>query len=343
MATIEWLINLLNEHSGLLTFCAIFVAIWTLWITKATLNLKCGNKVIGYYNVVKSIDSSTPYIKEVVLQNMKDKEVAIHEIYIRFGKNIYLDLLNKGQYDYYLHILPPLGTLQFKFGPALRYSNGTKNVDVSELIWGTSYGKLILVTNTGKIEVKRIKAGWSPYTQYFNNMGTQNIQAHKYYTHSSLFGKDCLDTKAIDYSSYGDGVVYLITLKNKDNESEYRVFDLDKPQVQKFENVKFTKQSLQSEQALRSFLQSEKEKGNISFDDIVNVVDFRVLIEKGVAEVQKYDSYTPKAEKWFEFYICDKLQTIWWNLKLDYENYSKGNVNSHDHNWLFKLWKMFKN
>ena len=343
MTTIKWLIDLLNEYSGLLTFCAIFVAIWTLWVTKAALNLKCGNKVIGYYNIASSIESSTPYIREVVLQNMKDKEVAIHEIYIRFGKNIYLDLLNKGLYDSYLHILPPLGPLQFKFGPAFRYCNGTETVDMSDLILENSYGKLILVTNTGKIEVKKIKTGWSPHAQYFNNFGIQNIQTYKYYTRSSVFGKDSLSTQAIDYSSYGDRVIYLITLKTKGVESEYRIFDTDKPQVQKFEHVKFTKQSLQSEQALRSFLKSEKKKGNVSFDDIVNVVDFRELIEKDRAEAQKYGSYTPKAENWFEFYICDKLQTIWWNLKFDYENYSKGNISSHYHYWFFKLWKKFKN
>lgn len=343
MTTIKWLIDLLNEYSGLLTFCAIFVAVWTLWVTKTALNLKYGNKVIGYYNVTSSIDSSTPYIREVVLQNMKDKEVAIHEIYIRFGKNIYLDLLNKGEYNYYLHILPPLGTLQFKFGPAYRYSNGTEPVDMSDLILGNSYGKVILVTNTGKIEVEKIKTGWSPHAQYFNNFGVQNIQTYKYYTRSAVFGKDSFSTRAIDYSSYGDRVMYLITLKTKGVESEYRIFNTDKPQVQKFEHVKFTKQSLQSEQALRLFLKSEKKKGNVTYDDIVHVVDFRELIEEARTEAQKYGSYTPKAENWFEFYICDKLQTIWWNLKFDYENYSKGNISSHYHYWFFKLCEKFKN
>lgn len=335
--------KLFNDNSGIVTALALIISLGALIVAIKALKLKCGNKVIGYYNIARSYVSSTPFIREVVLQNMKDKEVAIHEMYIRFGKNIYLDLLNKGHYDYYIHVLPPLGTLQFKFGPAYRYVSGMETVDMSKLIDGPAYGKIILETNTGKIEVKSIKTGWSPHGAYFKNFGIENVQMFKYYTPSSIYGNDGLNTKAIDYSSYGDKVMYLVTLSLNGKAVEYTIYDTKEPQVGKFNRIKFTQQSLQNETALRSFLEQEKEKGNVSFDTIDKIVNFKEdVIEQDKTEAKKYGSYTPKAEGWFEFCICDKLQTIWMNLKFDYENYCKDNKHAYYHHWIFKWWKRLK-
>lgn len=327
-----------TEYSGIFTVSALLISFWSLKVAIKALNLKCGTKVIGYYNIARSFDSNTPYVREVVIQNLKDKEVAIHEIYIRFGKNVYLDLFDKGCYDYYVHILPPLGTLQFKFGPAYRYSCGLKTVDMSNLIWGKKQGQLVLVTNIGKIMVKRIKTGWSPHGDYFRNFGIQIIQMHKYYTTDSLYGNNGHKTKAIDYSSYGDRIVFLVTLKINGKDIEYSIFGADETQVSKFKRLKFTKQVLQDERTLRSFLNSEKKRGNIKFDSIVKIINFKNLINKAKNESDKYGYYTPKVEKWFDFYILDKAQTIWLNFKNDYDNYQKENKHYNYHCFLFNKW-----
>lgn len=86
---LDTFVNYANTYSALITILALLVSVWALWVAIKALNLKCGNKVVGYYNVESSIDSSIPYIKEIVLQNLKDKEVAIQDIYIRFGRDIY--------------------------------------------------------------------------------------------------------------------------------------------------------------------------------------------------------------------------------------------------------------
>ena len=77
---IQEIANNLNSLSGVIALLAVLVSIAALYVSIKSLSLKFSNKVIGYYNYMSSIESSTPFIREIVLQNLKDKEVAIHDI-----------------------------------------------------------------------------------------------------------------------------------------------------------------------------------------------------------------------------------------------------------------------
>ncbi len=338
----ENLSNSLNDYAGLFTILALLISAFSLRVAIKALSLKYGNKVVGYYNVESSIESTMPYICKVMLQNLKDKDVAILEMYIRFGRNVYIDMFNKGLYDEFIQVIPPLGTLNFTFGPSYMNCCGMNTVDLSNLIMGEKRGTIILLTSQGKIIVKPITKGWSVEADYFKNYGTQHILLHKIYTQKSVYRDGLLPHKAIDFSSYGDAVKYLVTLKIHGKDIEYKVFNGNNYQVQKFSNIKFTQQSLQSALSLRTFLDTEKKKGNIQYDCIVDVSEFGNFVEKEKNRIGKYGSYEAKAEGWFEYYILDRIQTIWWNIKADIKYFNQNNKNYNYHFHIFRFLISFK-
>ena len=65
----------------------LIISIIVLVLTFKTWKLKCGISVLGWYGITSSIESNTPYVSEIKLQNTKDKELAISNIYIHFGEN----------------------------------------------------------------------------------------------------------------------------------------------------------------------------------------------------------------------------------------------------------------
>lgn len=345
---LDTVFDYITTYSVLITLLALFVSIWALRTAIKSLNLKCGNKIIGYYNICSDTDSSTPYIYEILLQNLKDKEVAIQNIYIRFGKNIYLDMLCKDVYDSYVNIIPPFGTLLLRFGPAYRYVNGHDTVDIRHLITQRNKGQIILSTYRGKVKVGRIKKGWSPTGDYFKNYGTQHIEPLKFYTQESVYGNGKLKNKAIDYSSYGDQVKYIVRLQEGDKKIEYKIFAHNQHQVNKFKNLKFTESNLKTDESLRAFLLNERKDGRIAFDDIIEIINFGDFIEEDRKEAMQYGKpYIPKEENWFEYYVQDKFITVGHNIKEDYKNFrqnnSKRNYSIVVFKWLLQIKNKFGN
>ena len=90
-------------------------------------------------------------MSEIKLQNTRDKELAISNIYIRFGRNVYIDMLEKkSRFDMYDIVIPPFGSAILNFGPVFLYSNGLKKANVEALL-NMRNGKIVLQTNEGKI------------------------------------------------------------------------------------------------------------------------------------------------------------------------------------------------
>jgi len=317
---IQEIANNLNGLSGAIALLAFLVSIAALYVSIKSLSLKYNNKVMGYYNYMSSAESSTPFIREIVLQNLKDKEIAIHDIYIKFGQNVYLDMLGKdGLNEAYIHVLPPLGTLTFKFGPVYLYSEQTQIADITKLIEG-KHGKIILSTNDGMIKVKPIKKGWSPISEYFKNYGTVIVQSNRYYRKDSVCYNGAYKNKAIDYTSYGDRILYLITLRLEDKtEVEYPIYQELNYKVAKFSKLIFTEEILSSTKTLKEFLKKEKSRGKIQFESIVKIRDAHALINRDIKRYQKEEPIIVKAEGWLEYNIKDKFITLWWKLKEDYK------------------------
>lgn len=301
----------------IITAISLLVSVIVLFITYKTYILKYGQKVRGWVGESSSIISEHKYYRTLLLENLKDKDLVVFDIYIRIGHNIYLDMLDKDNLnEQYFHIIPALSTKEFRFGPPIEYVDGTYSVNLSDLIFDRkTKTKIILSTNQGKLIVKSIKNGWNPVSDYFKNYGTSIIRPIRYYSDDSIYGRTGKEqlNSAINYNSYGSRTLYLITLKRK-NFGLITYPIMKDCKVQYFEKTEFTDEVLENTDVLREFILSERSKGTIEFDEIDNIFDFRAYVKDVRDKFTPFD--TPlKAENWFTYNIIDRLQTYWYKYK----------------------------
>ena len=292
----------------------LIISIIVLVLTYKTWKLKSGISVLGWYGITSSIESNTPYVSEIKLQNTKDKELAISNIYIHFGENVYIDMLEKdSRFDKYDIVIPPFGSAVLTFGPVYLYSNGTKKADVNELLHRRN-GKIVLSTNEGKIECGDFKRGWDPIADWFKNYGTDVIRVNRYYKDGSVYAGGDEPAKVYDFTSFGDRTLYIVTLGLKNGHKvEYPIYRFGDQQVIKFDSIGLTKEALSSKGNLKAFINKQKGKGKIEFETLYDIVDVQDRIKQCTKDFDN-EPYTPKAEGWFEYRVCDKVQTLWWKL-----------------------------
>ena len=292
----------------------LIISIIVLVLTYKTWKLKSGISVLGWYGVTSSIESNTPYVSEIKLQNTKDKELAISNIYIHFGKNVYIDMLEKdSRFDKYDIVIPPFGSAVLNFGPVFLYSNGTKKANVDELLHQEK-GKIVLSTNDGKLTCGDFKKGWDPISDWFKNYGTDVISVNRYYKEGSIYVGGDEPAKVYDFTSFGDRTLYIVTLGLKNGHKvEYPIYRFGEQQVTKFDSIGLTKEALNSKGNLKAFINKQKGKGKIDFETLYDIVDVQDRIKQCIKDFDN-EPYIPKAEGWFEYHICDKVQTLWWKL-----------------------------
>lgn len=304
-----------------ISFLSLIVSIVVLVLTYQAWHLKVGKKVKGYWGYGSSIEAGGHYIGHVVLENCKDKDLVIHNMYLRFGRNIYLDLFAKDAVNNsYVHILPPLSTVVFNFGGALLYDDGSRIVDFDSLFRGKNRidAKIVLNTNDGKIVVGNFRRGWSPTYQYFNNFATMLIRPISYYTDTSVYGKQgsvTLEHKAIDYTSYGKGTLFLVDLELEDNQVvTFPVFKDIK--CYKFAELDFTDDNLKDSNSLRLFLEKSKKQNKIDFVSIKKITDLQKSREELLSQYTNSD--TPLALEtlnWWNYFIVSQIETWIYKFK----------------------------
>nr|WP_321523126.1 hypothetical protein [uncultured Macellibacteroides sp.] len=302
---------------------SLFVSVIVLLITYKTYILKYGYKVRGWVGISSSITSTNSYFHTLVLENLKDKDLVIFDIFVRFGHNIYLDMLDKDDLnESYFHIIPALSTKEFRFGPAIEYTSGTDLVNLSQLFANDKISRqIILSTNQGKVLVGPFKKGWSPISDYFSNYGTVVINPIRYYSDNSIYGRRGREKEqtnpAIDYGTYGNQTLYLVTLKRKHfGLITYPIWKDAK--VQYFSNIDFTEESLENKDSLKKFLLKAKSNNKIDFEAIDTIVDFQSYVNS----VRKKYSTSPillEAENWYTYHVIDKVQTYGYKLKEYYK------------------------
>lgn len=302
---------------------SLFVSVIVLLFTYKTYILKYGHKVRGWTGISYSITSSSNYFHTLILENLKDKDLIVFDIFVRFGHNIYLDMLDKDNLnESYFHIIPALSTKEFRFGPAIEYTSGTDLVNLSQLFANEKISKkIILSTNQGKVVVSPFKKGWSPISDYFNNYGTVIINPIRYYSDNSIYGRKGKEKEqtnpAIDYSTYGNQTLYLVIIKRKHfGLVTYPIWKDAK--VQYFSDIDFTEESLENKDSLKKFLLKAKANNKIDFETIDTIVDFQSYVNS----IRKKYSTSPillEAENWYTYHITDKIQTYWYKLKEYYK------------------------
>lgn len=227
-----------------------------------TYKLKIGQKARACCGIMYSKD--LPYISSVIIENQKDKDLVIHDIYVRFGPDIYVDLLDKDFSDRYNIVVPPLSVKEIKFGPVFMYNVNTHRVDVENLFKTTKY-TVVLSTSHGKLICNDWNKGWSAISESLSNHHVVVAHPNRIYSTSSVYFKNNFETPAIDYSSYSEEVKYVVKLITKDGEKMFcKIYDNDK-KIKLFKNLTFSEEVLKDEDSIRKYLNKAKEKKLVNF------------------------------------------------------------------------------
>ena len=315
---LELLLCIVNETvSFTISIFGLLISLVVLYITFQTWKLKIGQSARASYGITSSIAADGTYISNVIIQNLKDKDLIIFGIYLRFGYNIYIDLLNiNDDYDRYHHIIPPLSTRVFELGPPVYYLRGFYEISIDDFFRNYPKASIILLTNEGKLKARKFKKGWSPIAESFSNYSVLNIIPIRYYAKDSVIDTHEHAENYIDYASIEKTTLYVIRLKLYDNkEYEFRINPNFKYKY--FKNIDFDKEVVSSEDALRAFLLKCKDDGLIDFVEIISIIDFQHWITNSKSNRDKRIISEDKIKplNWFEFHIIAKIETMIVNIK----------------------------
>lgn len=305
----EWLAILIGGAS-------LVVSIVVLIITYKSWLLKNGQSIRASYDITSSCVAGGPYVSRVIIENLKDKDLVIFNVYLKLGANVYIDLLNiESGYDKYHHIIPALSTRIFELGPPYINIEHSNEVDLKKFRVALHYGRIVLATNHGKIKAKRFKRGWSPISQYFRNYATVHIRTHRLYLQTSVPASHIQSEQYIDYSSVGKHVRYFVNLMLDSNKPfEFQISEHEKYVL--FENLDFSESVLESKETLKEYLLDCKAKNLVSFKEILSIFD----VQGFISENRKRLDLDPDGVNGFEilnpfqYYVIYQIKT--WLYKL---------------------------
>lgn len=298
----------------------LFVSVVVLFITYKTWKLKCGQSVRASYGIASSIAADGPYVCNVIIENLKDKEVCIFGIYLRLGANFYLDLLDIDDiYDKYNHIIPPLSTRIFELGAPIYYHKSAREVNITSLLREYKHkGQIILATNHGKIVAKKFKKGWSPISQGFKNYDTIYVRPARLYCKSAVPYAKQQSEHYIDYSSIEKTFLYVVELLLDSGKTfEFKISNDEKSEYVLFQKLTFSPTILSSVDNLRNYLLKSRDENLLSFRDILNIIDIQALISSDKKRLlsSEYEITSKHISNKFQYYVLGKLRTWLYNIK----------------------------
>lgn len=284
--------------------------------TYFTYKLKIGQKARACCGITYSKD--LPYISSVIIENQKDKDLVIHEVYVRFGPDIYIDLLDKDYSDRYNIVVPPLSVKEINFGPVFMYNVNTQRVDVENLFKTAKY-KVVLSTSNGKLICNDWNKGWSAISESLRNHHVVVAHPNRIYSTSSVYYKDNFETPAVDYSSYSEEVKYVVKLITKDGEKMFcKIYDNDR-KIKLFKDLTFSEDVLKDEDSVRKYLNKAKDKKLVNFTKIEEIYNVRKMMDS-TQELYKDEVIELKSESPLHFYTIGYIHNKWEDIKLWWSN-----------------------
>jgi len=265
-----------------------------LIITLLTYNLKLSIKIHGNYCISSSSQCRDKYVSTVLLENKKDKAIAIFGIYLHIKPNYYIELI---KYDEKPLILEPFATYQEDFGPIQYYSMNMNKVNLNKILDVKKTSRktfIVLSTSEGKYIIKKSINRWEPIGDFFNNNYTGWIQQQSIKFQDKFIGSN---------------IKYIIIFKIKDKEhsmfveaSDYRLL--------KYKNIQFTKESLDSKDNLTKFIENAISEGKIKCES------FTILVPDDWKDDYEMEETEVPLLNWFQYYVLGKIETIHSNFRI---------------------------
>lgn len=150
---------------------------------------KSGMDFHGIFATSTSIWSRQRYISEIILENKKDKSIAISYIYLRAGRNIYIELAD---YNSSPRIISPFETIKIKSDEGVSgYISSDYKIDLHSILGDRKIKKcLMVVTPQGVSKVKGYKSYWNIYVESLRNHFIIPVRPVKKYYNGKEYADD---------------------------------------------------------------------------------------------------------------------------------------------------------
>lgn len=300
------IVNNLEILGLVISGIAMIVSAIALIYTIKTFWLKKGCDVRCNLTTSSSFETEEVYVDEIELENLKDKTIAIYNIYLRFGANVYLDLLchpTSMEASTQTVILNPYEVKVIKLPPQVIYVSDLQRVLGVEKYLNIK-SKVVLSTNYGKIEVKNNVKRWEPLSDYWKNYSTQIIQPFRLFHGGDTYNDRC----------YGSRILYLVNVSLGDGTKLNCPIYKD-VKVQFFSKLTFTDASLNSKEDLVKFLYEQRNSNNIEFKDI-EVIDLKSEVEGIKSRYHSTIEMEPISK--FRYYTIERIRTVFYKYRFKY-------------------------
>ncbi|MCS0534364.1 hypothetical protein [Citrobacter portucalensis] len=297
------LVSILKDYAPFIAIIALFYAV-------RNYRRKSGTYVRGQFAISSYIHAEDKYISNIVLENFKDKSVIIFKIFVRVGHNYYIEMDN---FENEPKILKPYESLSRTYKPVDFYSLNLNRIKLDNLL-GEKKSKvnIVLSTSHGKYVVKKFIKRWDPIFDFFRN-------------HLTAYILPMSPDESIGH--FGSDFSFLVKLTTEDGFKKIIPIyptDINYP---RFENFRFTSESLSSQESLDSFLLEQIAKGKLKCTE-VEVIDAKQLRLKNYGHMFE-QVYEAEHYNWFIYNVIGRLHTIFSNIRTSYINRKRNTLKRH--------------
>ena len=250
--------------------------------------------------ISSSIWSKEKWVSEIRLANAKDRAVTVHKIYLEIGYGLYIEVEDFTQEPL---TLDPYAGFQKEYDPIDFYSHGNQRVTgfFNDKKVRT---RILLITSLGRHYPRSdAKSSDDPWLDQIGTNITTTVLSPRRLTYKGR--------------SYGSEAKFIVTLSRGGQEDQVAPIYPDDYRIHKFRNFGLTEWSLESKQALESFLWTQVREGKLSADDI-HVLDLEA------ARDERYEAYTREAlvspQGWFTHKVLGRVVTVSERRALEREN-----------------------
>ena len=284
-----------------LTIATLAVAAIAAVSAVLAFRLKSGLEIRGNFSVTSSIYCEDRYVSSVALENMKDRSVTVFEILIELDHGYYIVLED---FETDPLILGPFETIVRRYDPIDQYSVNMRRIHLDELFSKKGVRlRLVLATSAGRYNVKHYIDRWNPLGDCFRNHLTAVIRPHW----STYKG-----------SAYGSGTKYIVRLIANGLDDEIIPIHPRDHTVRKFRDFRLTPESLESREALETFLLERAVEGDLPCTDLE-------VLDLGALRAERYAEYEDKGSSaarrgWLVYHLAGWLVTKWHEFQLRWQN-----------------------
>lgn len=279
------------------------------------LSLKLFIKIKSAFKESHSVVYSDAYISSVLLINEKDRTEPIFGIYLKCGRNIYVELK---KFEVPL-LIGPCETLRIELSPVSWYGLNGSKVSLNHFFSHLPYPKIILSTRKGKYTTKPINNHWNPIAESLKTHRAAAIQ--------------CIQLKS-SVASENDPVIskeadYIVTYEMEGKEYIAQVFKSPEHQSANNNAFQLTKESLKNKRSLMSHLSSTIIQGRsgkrIKIKSVHNIDD-----ELEISQMKRFYRKYRELPNWgfFKYHFLARLIAWLYRLKLKSSNFRIGAFSS---------------